>query len=64
MYRFVSLIKPIVLKKAYLKLYNVKLLQKKLDTIMATYPEIKAVLPDDISAKKHLVGNFKYLTKV
>lgn len=64
MYRFVSLVKPIVLKKAYLKLYNVKLLQKNLDTIMATYPEIKAVLPDDISAKKLLVGNFKYLTKV
>lgn len=64
MYRFVSLVKPIVLKKAYLKLYNVKLLQKKLDTIMATYPEIKAVLPNDISAKKLLVGNFKYLTKV
>lgn len=64
MFRFVSSIKPFVLKKSYLKLYNVKLLQAKFDVLMTAYPEIKAVLPDDISAKKLLVGNFKYLTKV
>ncbi len=64
MYRFVSSVKPIVLKKAYLKLYNIQLLQTKFDTLMAAYPEIKAILPNDISAKKLLVGNFKYLTKV
>lgn len=64
MFRFVSSIKPFVLKKSYLKQYNVKLLQAKFDVLMTAYPEIKAVLPDDISAKKLLVGNFKYLTKV
>lgn len=64
MFRFVSSIKPFVLKKSYLKQYNVKLLQAKFDVLMTAYPEIKAVLPDDISAKKLLIGNFKYLTKV
>ena len=44
--------------------YNIKLLQDKLDKLMKAYPEIKAVLPDKISAKKLLVGNFKYLTRV
>ena len=44
--------------------YNIKLLQDKLDKLMKAYPEIRAVLPDKISAKKLLVGNFKYLTRV
>ena len=47
-----------------MKEYNIKLLQDKLDKLMKAYPEIKAVLPDKISAKKLLVGNFKYLTRV
>ena len=64
MYRFVSSQNPVKLKKAYLKEYNIKLLQDKLDKLMKAYPEIKAVLPDKISAKKLLVGNFKYLTRV
>jgi len=64
MYRFVSSQNPVRLKKAYLEKYEVKLLQNKLDTLMNAYPEIKAVLPDKISAKKLLVGNFKYLTRV
>jgi hypothetical protein len=64
MYRFVSSINPVILKKAYLKEYNVKLLQKKLDKLMAAYPEIKDILPKDITAKKLLIGNFKFLTKV
>ena len=64
MYRFVSSISPVVLKRAYLGVYNVKLLQKKLDKLMTAYSGIKNVLPEDITAKKLLVGNFKYLTKV
>lgn len=64
MFRFLSTQNPVALKKAYLKEYNVKLLQNKLDKLMNAYPEIKAVLPDKISAKKLLVGNFTYLTKV
>lgn len=64
MYRFVSSQNPVRLKKAYLEKYEVKLLQDKLDKLMKVYPEIKAVLPDKISAKKLLVGNFKYLTRV
>lgn len=64
MYRFVSSQNPVRLKKAYLEEYNIKLLQDKLDKLMKAYPEIKAVLPDKISAKKLLVGNFKYLTRV
>lgn len=64
MYRFVSSQRPVVLKKMYLKEYNVELLQTKLDKLMKAYPEIRAVLPNDISAKKLLVGNFKYLTRV
>lgn len=64
MYRFVSSQNPVRLKKAYLKEYNIKLLQNKLDKLMNAYPAIKAVLPDKISAKKLLVGNFKYLARV
>ena len=64
MYRFVSSKKSIILNKAYLKEYNVKLLQKKLDNLMMVYPEIKAILPNDITAKKLLIGNFKFLAKV
>lgn len=64
MFRFVSSANPVVLKRAYLGEYNVKLLQKKLEELMRAYPEIKAVLPEDMSAKKLLVGNFKYLAKV
>ena len=63
MYRFVSSRNSVELKKAYLKEYDIPKLQRKLDRLMAKYPEIKAVLPDDISAKKLLVGNFKYLTR-
>ena len=44
--------------------YDIDLLQRKLDRLMNVYPEIDAVLPDDISAKKLLTGNFKYLAKV
>ena len=47
-----------------MKEYNIKLLQNKLDKLMNAYPAIKAVLPDKISAKKLLVGNFKYLARV
>lgn len=64
MYRFVSSRNSVELKKAYLKEYDIPQLQSKLDRLMAKYPEIKAALPDDISAKKLLVGNFKYLTRV
>ncbi|MBQ2883177.1 MAG: hypothetical protein IJE43_05300 [Alphaproteobacteria bacterium] len=64
MYRFVSSRNSVELKKAYLKEYDIPQLQRKLDSLMAKYPEIKAALPDDISAKKLLVGNFKYLTRV
>ena len=64
MYRFVSSQRPVVLKKAYLKEYNVKELQRKLNILMTNYPEIKEVLPKNISAIKLLVGNFKYLTRV
>ena len=64
MYRFVSSRKSVDLKKAYLGKYNIGQLQKKLDRLLVAYPEIKAVLPNDISVKKLLVGNFKYLTRV
>ena len=64
MYRFVSSQRPVVLKKAYLKEYNVKELQRKLNILMTNYPEIKEVLPKNIAAIKLLVGNFKYLTRV
>lgn len=64
MYRFVSSRNPVDQKKAYLEKYDVEQLQRKLDRLMAAYPEIEAVLPADISAKKLLIGNFKYLTKV
>lgn len=64
MYRFVSSRNPVDLKKAYLEEYDVKLLQKKLDRLLKAYPEIADVMPEDISARKLLIGNFKYLTKV
>ena len=64
MYRFVSSRNPVELKRAYLEKYDIDLLQRKLDRLMNVYPEIDAVLPDDISAKKLLTGNFKYLAKV
>lgn len=64
MYRFVSTANPVVLKRAYLREFNMKLLQRKLDGLMDEYPEIKAVLPEDITARKLLIGNFKYLAKV
>ena len=64
MHRFISSKNAVELKKAYLVEYNVKLLQSKLDRLMEVYPAIKAVLPNDISARKLLIGNFKYLTKV
>lgn len=64
MYRFVSSRNSVELKKAYLEKYDIDLLQRKLDILMANYPAIKAVLPNDISAKKLLIGNFKYLTRV
>lgn len=64
MYRFVSSRNPIELKKAYLEEYNVRLLQRKLDKLMKTYPEIMDIFPEDITAKKLLIGNFRFLTKV
>lgn len=64
MFRFVSSRKAVELRKAYLAIYNVNLLQRKLDLLMSRYPGISAVLPADITAKKLLIGNFKYLTKV
>lgn len=64
MFRFVSPKNPVELKKTYLAQYNVNLLQKKLDNLMIDFPNIKAVLPGDITAKKLLVGSFKYITKV
>lgn len=64
MFRFVSSKRSIELKKEYLAKYNVKLLQTKLNALMVKYSDIKAVLPADISARKLLVGNFIYLTKV
>lgn len=64
MYRFVSSVNPVLLKRAYLREYNVELLQKKLEKLMVAYPEIKAVLPDDMTARKLLVGSFRYLAKV
>lgn len=64
MYRFVSSRNPVELKKAYLKEYDVNRLQKKLDRLIKANPEIADVMPDDISARKLLIGNFKYLAKV
>lgn len=64
MFRFVSSKKTTELKKEYLAKYNVKLLQKKLDALLNKYPEIKVVLPIDISVRKLLVSNFRYLAKV
>ena len=64
MFRFVSTANPVELKRRYLAKYNYKLLQKKLDKLLTLYPEIKAALPTDITAKKLLIGNFKYLAKV
>lgn len=64
MFRFVSSKNPAELEKAYLAKYDVGLLQNKLEILMVKYPDIKLVLPDDITAKKLLIGNFKYLVKV
>lgn len=64
MFRFVSSKNPVELEKAYLAKYNIGLLQNKLEILMLKYPDIKSVLPDDITAKKLLIGNFKYLVKV
>ena len=64
MFRFVSSKNSASLKKAYLAQYNVSLLQKKLERLMIDYPDIKASLPDDITAKKLLIGKFQYLVKV
>lgn len=64
MFRFVSKRKTVELKKAYLANYNVSLLQRKLDLLMVKYPEMCAALPKGMTAKKLLIGNFKYLTKV
>lgn len=64
MFRFVSQKNPVNLKNDYLKEYNVPLLQGKLDKLMIAYPYIKAILPGDISARKLLIADFKYLTKV
>ena len=64
MYRFVSSMQPTLLRKAYLGQYNVKLLQNKLVKLLGDFPDIKAILPIDISAKRLLVGNFRYLAKV
>lgn len=64
MLRFVSSKNPVKLKKEYLAKYNVNLLQKSLDQLLTKYPNIKTALPKDITAKKLLVGNFKYLAKV
>lgn len=63
MYRFVSSRNSVELKRAYLEKFDIDLLQRKLDRLMNAYPEIDAVLPDDISARKLLTGNFKYLAK-
>lgn len=64
MFRFVSSLPSVKLKKAYLRLYDVKLLQDKLTNLLSDYPDIKAVLPADISAKRLLIGDFGYLAKV
>lgn len=64
MYRFKSKVNPVVLKREYLRKFKMKSLQKKLDSLWTVYPEIKAVLPDDCDAKKLLIADFKYLTKV
>ncbi len=64
MYRFVSSANRVELKNAYLKWFNVRLLENKLDNLMKVYPEIKDVLPDGMTAKKLLVGSFGFLTDV
>lgn len=64
MFRFVSSRKSVDLRKAYLATYNVNLLQNKLDQLMKKYPEIRTALPVNMTAKKLLIGNFKYLTNV
>ena len=43
MYRFVSSQNPVKLKKAYLKEYNIKLLQDKLDKLMKAPTSIDMV---------------------
>ncbi len=64
MFRFVSSKNQVELKRDYLSLYNVELLQKKLDNLLAAYPDIKAVLPANTTAKTLLIGDFKYLARV
>ncbi len=64
MFRFVSSKNPAELEKTYLAKYNVGMLQNKLEILMVKYPDIKSILPDDITAEKLLIGNFKYLVKV
>lgn len=64
MFRFKSSVNPVELKRRYLKKYKMKSLQRKLNALLAAYPEIKDELPDDCDAKKLLIGDFKYLTKV
>ncbi len=64
MYRFLSSVNAVTLKRSYLGVYNIKLLQKKFETLMENYPNIEEVLPVGCNVKKLLTGNFKYLTKV
>lgn len=64
MYRFVSTVNPVELKRRYLAKYNHKRLQENLVGLLTAYPEIKDSLPVDITAKKLLIGSFKYLAKV
>lgn len=64
MYRFVSSVNAVTLKRRYLGEYNVKLLQRKFERLMSLYPDIANALPAECNVKKLLTGNFKYLTKV
>lgn len=64
MYRFSSSLPIATLKSRYLNKYNLSLLQRKFDVVKNRYPNLFAVLPADISARKLLVGNFDYLAKI
>lgn len=64
MYRFSSSLPIATLKSRYLNKYNLRLLQQKFDRVKNRYPDLFAVLPADISARKLLVGNFDYLAKI
>ena len=64
MYRFKSTINPTELKRRYLKEYNVNLLQRKLEVLLKAYPDLKIALPNNLSARRLLIGDFKYLAKV